>query len=150
MSRARWHLPVCTLVSLLAGGVVAPQAAFAEGETLQCLTLRAPCQTIDSVDVMLPAPANGSNVGPALVANFGLLVRDGAGRVHYACEPALGGLAVRARMSPSGEIFVPTDEGLLRHRPGCGAQAARGDLAGHLVLGVIFDPLDPMRVWALG
>jgi photosystem II stability/assembly factor-like uncharacterized protein len=151
MSWARMRWPVRLLLGLLFCAVGGSRDAHAEGETLQCLTLRAPCQSIDTVDVMLPAPVPGRAAPvPALVANFGLLSRDGAGRIRYACEPALGGLAVRARMSPNGEIFVPTDAGLLHYRPGCGAQPAQGDLAGRLVLGVIFDPLDPMRVWALG
>ena len=137
-------------LAMLVLAILGPRAGRAE--TLQCLTLRGPCQNIDTIDVLLsPAPAVGAAPAraPALVANFGLLVHDGAGRLRYACESALGGLSARARISPSGEIFVPNDEGLLRYRPGCAAQAASGDIAGHVVFALAFDRGDAQRIWAL-
>jgi hypothetical protein len=110
---------VRTLLASLLALWASPRLARAAGETLQCFTLRGPCQSIDTVDVLLPAAG-----APALVANFGLLIPDGAGRARFACEAAIGGLAVRARVAPGGDIFIPGDQGLLHYRPSCGGQLA--------------------------
>jgi MYXO-CTERM domain-containing protein len=113
-------------------------------DTLACRTLRGPCQFLDTSDVLLGGPA------PVLVANFGLLARDPDGSLRYGCETELGGLAVRARISPAGEIFVPGDRGITRLRPACGSTAVAGDVAGRPMLQVLFDPADPAHAWALG
>jgi MYXO-CTERM domain-containing protein len=122
------------LVSLLAR----PAAA----QPLQCRA-RGPCTFLDTLGVLLPP----GEEKPVLVANFGLLREDGAGRIRFSCEAGLGGLAARARIAPWGELFLGSDDGLARASAGC--PAARPALAGQAVLDVAFDPGPPRRVWAL-
>jgi len=116
-------------------------SAVARAETLACRTLRGPCQFLDALAVLFPP---GS---PVLVANFGLVSADPAGQLRFACEASLGGLAARARLAPSGEIFVAGDQGLARYLPGCGAPAPFGSIPGQSVLDLA---IDQHHLWALG
>src|SRR5690348_4328476 len=83
------------LMGLLLTGLLAHPAA---AQPLQCRA-RGPCSFLDTLGVLLPA----GDEAPVLVANFGLLRADGAGR--FSCEAGLGGLAARARIAPWAELF---------------------------------------------
>jgi MYXO-CTERM domain-containing protein len=134
----RWR-GVLSAIALL---VSAPSPTRAE--TLACRTLRGPCQFLDTVDVFLGGAA------PTLVMNFGLAARAASGRLEYACEGALGALAVRARAAPDGQIFVAADDGVFRYQRSCAGGAAAGDVANRPMRDVVFDLRDRQRVWALG
>ena len=86
---------------------------------------------------------------PVLVANFGLVSADAAGRWHFACEAGLGALAARARESPTGAIFAAGDEGLVRFQPACGT-VPLGAVPGQAIFDVVFDAGDGSRLRVLG
>jgi hypothetical protein len=123
------------------------------GTTLQCLppqtegaTLRGPCEFLDSMNVMFGA----ADTDITLVANFGLIRRDGSGPLRYTCEEALGGLAWQTRRTAAGDWLVAGAQGVLRHQAGtCSDRPQLVTLAGSQVVDLLVAPDASKRVWAL-
>jgi hypothetical protein len=130
-----------TFLATTAFAILSSRAPEARGETLACRTLRGPCQFLDTIAVLLPP---GS---PVLVANFGLVTGDPAGPLRFACEASLGGLAARARLAPSGDIYLGGDRGLARYQPGCGTTDPLGAIPGEAILDLA---ITAQHFWVLG
>ncbi len=126
-------------------------AAHALPGALACLpgpssARRAPCKSPDPV-TFLPPVAGQPGVA---VTNFGLLFPgESALDWRYVCDDAFDRPPPeRIRRSSSGDIFIPTTNGMVITRDGCSFIAA-ADLMGQVVYDVAIDGRDPMQVFAL-
>jgi len=132
-----------TITATISFSIALTVAAEARSETLACRTLRGPCQFLDTVAVLFPGGA------PTLVANFGFVFADDTNQWRFACEASLDGLVARARMAPSGAIFLTGARGLIRYQPRC-TSTSFGAIAGASALDVAIDGQDERRLWLLG
>ncbi len=87
---------------------------------------------------------------PLAVANFGLLLNDGAAGWQFVCDDVYGTPPPElVRVDGRGRLFAAAAGGLRRSTDGCTWELAGGDLIGLAVLDLAFDPGASDRMWAL-